>query len=401
MEILQQQDIDGSRVEVFNEAISVSYRYPVYFCRDIFAPAQGLLATLLTDSQPGRPARALAYVDEGLAAATPGLLARIVAYFDAHAARCVLARPPALVPGGEVTKTAWTSVQQILSDAGSAHLCRHSYVLAVGGGSALDMIGFSASLIHRGVRVLRVPTTVLAQCDAGIGVKTGMNAQGMKNFAGTFAPPHAVLNDFDFLKTLPDTHWTGGVAEAFKVAIIKDAGFFGDLCRNARALARRDEGAMADAIKRAAVLHLDHIRTGGDPFEFGAARPLDFGHWAAHRLEVLSHFTFGHGQAVAVGIALDSCYAARQGLISRDERDAILAGLRACGLPVWTPLLLTGLTPGRPEVLRGIDEFREHLGGVLTVTLPLGIGCKTEVHEMDESVVLRALDDLRTVAAES
>ena len=117
--------------------------------------------------------------------------------------------------------------------AAAEHMDRHSYFVAVGGGSMLDMVGFAAALIHRGLRFVRLPTTVLAQNDAGVGVKNGMNAVGAKNFVGTFAPPFAVLNDGDFLRTLPQREWVGGVAEAFKVAIIKYA-HFDYLCKKRR-----------------------------------------------------------------------------------------------------------------------------------------------------------------------
>ncbi len=197
----------------------------------------------------------------------------------------------------------------------AAGLCRHSYVAAVGGGALIDTVGFAAATAHRGIRLLRVPTTVLAQADAAIGVKNSVNAMGQKNFLGVFTPPAAVLNDFAFLSTLSQKDWIGGVAEAVKVALIKDAAFFTFLERRARALARRDLPAMRQVIYRCAALHLDHIASGGDPFEQGNSRPLDFGHWAAHRLELLSGFELGHGEAVAIGLALDTTYSYLAGLL--------------------------------------------------------------------------------------
>jgi 3-dehydroquinate synthase len=240
-----------------------------------------------------------------------------------------------------------------------------------------------------------VPTTVLGQNDAGVGVKNGMNEHGMKNFVGTFAPPFAVLNDFSFLPTLADRDWIGGVAEAFKVAIIKDAAFFYFLCAKAAAIRGRDMAPMKKLVRRCARLHLDHIRTAGDPFELGSARPLDFGHWAGHKLESLSAYRLGHGQAAALGIALDSDYAARRELISPEERQQILDGMSACGLPVWDPLLEQRRADGTLEILDGLAQFREHLGGVLTVTLPQGIGAKIEVHTMDPDLLERGVRALK------
>jgi 3-dehydroquinate synthase len=253
--------------------------------------------------------------------------------------------------------------------------------------------------VHRGLRLVRLPTTVLAQNDAGVGVKNGIDEHGMKNFAGTFAPPFAVVNDFDFLATLPDREWVGGIAEAFKVAIIKDARFFAFLCARACALRARNGRAMRALVRRCAVLHLEHIRRSGDPFEFGSSRPLDFGHWCAHQLEVMSGFTMGHGQAVAVGVALDAVYAAGAGRLTAGERERILDGLERCGLPVWSPLLKRASPSGRPDVLEGIERFREHLGGVFTAALPDSIGRRCEVRSLDEACIAEGIRFLERRAA--
>jgi 3-dehydroquinate synthase len=284
---------------------------------------------------------------------------------------------------------------------GNLHLDRQSYVVAVGGASVLDMLGFATSIVHRGLRLVRVPTTTLAQNDAGVGVKNGMDEHGAKNFLGTFAPPFAVIDDFNFLATLSQDHWIGGAAEAFKVAIIKDEAFFDFLCESADDLRRRDADAMQQTIRRCAAIHLDHIRTGGDPFELGSARPLDFGHWAAHKLELMSHFQIGHGQAVAVGIAIDSYYAMRKGLIDADLLERIVAGLARCGLPIYLDLLHTSNAAGTLEVLGGLEDFREHLGGALTVTLPDGIGRQCQVHQVGAELVTEAVDWLKQRASQS
>jgi 3-dehydroquinate synthase len=204
-----------------------------------------------------------------------------------------------------------------------------------------------------------------------------------------------VLNDYSFLSTLENKDWVGGIVEAFKVAIIKDAEFFEELCRDAGQLRARDQAAMERLIRRTAALHLEHIRTGGDPFEFGTARPLDFGHWAAHKLEAMSGYTIGHGQAVAVGIAIDSFYAMRQGLIAADEFERILAGMTECGLPVWDDLIEQRGADGVLVILDGLNQFREHLGGALSVTLPKGIGAKVEVHQVHADVVEQAIAFLK------
>jgi 3-dehydroquinate synthase len=303
----------------------------------------------------------------------------------------VPAGAPMIVPGGENAKNGWSGVREIMTRAGCEHLDRQSYIIAVGGGALLDMAGFAASLVHRGVRLVRLPSTVLAQNDAGIGVKNGMNEGGAKNFAGTFAPPYAVINDLDLLDTLPLRHWTGGAAEAFKVALIADRDFFEWLCANAHLVAARDRRVMEQLVYRTAALHLSHIAGSGDPFETGSARPLDFGHWAGHRLELISNFALSHGEAVAIGIALDCTYAMLAGYIGESECHAAVAAMRRCGLPVRSELLQRLDSAGEPDVLRGLDQFREHLGGELCVTLPCPAGSRIEVSRMDRSLLKEAL----------
>lgn len=369
----------------------VPFSYPVYFTNGLFKVDNPTLDTVCGPCANGQPHRIMLYIDAGVVAATPKLLPAIRRRLHHSKQNIQLVAPPEILPGGEQAKNGWQRVQHIMTQLGNHHLCRHSYVLAIGGGSLLDMVGFAASLVHRGLRLIRVPTTVLAQNDAGVGVKNGMNEHGVKNFVGTFAPPHAVLNDFDFLHTLDDVHWRGGIAEAFKVAIIKDAAFFDFLARQAHHLRRRDTGAMEQLVRHCALLHLDHIRAGGDPFERGNSRPLDFGHWSAHKLESISQYTLGHGQAVSIGIAIDTVYAADHGLITIHERDRIIKALRQAGLPVWSDLLLAAQQGQPPEILKGLDDFREHLGGSLTITLPKGIGHQVEVHEMEVTALLKAL----------
>jgi 3-dehydroquinate synthase len=380
--------------EPYIQQFSVPYQYPVYFTHGLFDQDNPILEKVVAGSGDAKQHRVLVYIDDGVVEATPGIEKHITAYLAQRPERFKLVRPPETVPGGERTKNGWNVVQNIMARIGNSHLCRHSFVLAVGGGSALDMIGFAASLVHRGVRLIRVPTTVLAQNDAGVGVKNGMDEHGMKNFVGTFAPPFAVLNDSHFLQTLDDKYWLGGLSEAYKVAIIKDRPLLDFLAENAQALRKRDMTAMEHVIRRAAILHLEHIAGSGDPFEFGTARPLDFGHWCAHRLEVQSNYTLGHGQAVGIGIALDTYYAYRGGLLRQDECDLVLTAMRESGLPIWSQVLEHQDENGELELLRGLKEFQEHLGGRLCITLPNHLGQKIEVHEMDARIIRDAVAHL-------
>jgi 3-dehydroquinate synthase len=268
-------------------------------------------------------------------------------------------------------------------------------VIGIGGGALLDMVGLAAATAHRGVRHVRVPTTTLAQCDSGVGVKNGINAFGKKNFIGTFTPPVAVINDFRMLASLSPRDKRAGFVEAVKVALIRDAQFFDELQRDANSLREFDLTAMQRLIHRCAELHLDHIATSGDPFEFGSARPLDFGHWSAHKLEQLSEYRIRHGEAVAIGIALDLIYSRKLGCLDSASAERAICLLETLGFDLFANELLHVDSQHALIVLDGLEEFREHLGGELTVTLLNNIGQGFEAHEMNLPIVIEAIYELK------
>ncbi|WP_019588774.1 3-dehydroquinate synthase [Deinococcus apachensis] len=385
---------------VIEQTVPVTFRYAVQFTHGLFGPENGVLRDTLA-GKGGESVKVLCVLDAGVGEAFPDLARQIGAYFARHADAMQLVAPPLVVPGGERVKGDTRHVGQV-QDAIHAHgIDRHSYVIVVGGGAVIDMVGFAAGTAHRGVRLVRVPTTVLAQNDSGVGVKNSVNAYGKKNWLGTFAPPYAVLNDLDFLAALEERDWLSGLAEAVKVALLKDASFFTWLEENAPALVARDLEAMEYAVYRCAELHLAHIAGSGDPFEMGSSRPLDFGHWAAHKLESLTSYALRHGEAVAVGLALDCTYAALKGMLPEADWRRVLDLLLALRLPVYVPELGTSAQdPADPSsVLSGLNEFREHLGGRLTIPLLTHIGRATEVHEMDFGLLRRTvglLQDLHT-----
>lgn len=380
-------------LQPIQQSVSVKFNYDVHFTNGLFELDNPLLTQVIAADAEIIPKKVLAVVDGGLLKHHPGLLKKISVYAQFYSDIITFSDEPLIIPGGEIVKNEPRFVEQIHQFIDAGGLCRHSYVLAIGGGALLDMVGYAATTAHRGIRLLRVPTTVLAQNDSGVGVKNGINAFGKKNFLGTFMPPYAVLNDFDFLTTLDDRDWRSGIAEAVKVALIKDAEFFQFITTDADKLAARDMKAMERLIYRCAQLHLDHIAKSGDPFEKGSSRPLDFGHWAAHKLEHITDYKLRHGEAVAIGIALDSTYSYLKGLLSRSEWQRILDTLKKLGFTLYVSALTEQLhQPDHPHNLfRGLSEFREHLGGQLTITLLQGIGRGIEVHQVDLSVYKQAV----------
>lgn len=378
-------------MDLIERTIQATWQHRVLFSEAIFDPANPVLREVLGT---GHRSASLLVVDESLVAALPGLSPMVCRYFAIHDPPLRLVCPPLVRKGGEQAKSSWANVSEVHRAIDMYHLDRHSYVIAVGGGALLDQVGLAAATAHRGVRHVRIPTTTLSQCDSGVGVKNGINAFGKKNFIGTFAPPFAVINDFRLLATLPSREKRAGYAEAVKVACIRDSAFFEVIERDAALLRRFEPEAMRRLVRRCAELHVEHIASSGDPFEFGSARPLDFGHWSAHKLEQITDFKISHGAAVAIGIALDVTYSKRMGFLDAESAERILRLLENLGFELFAPELLLPGKRREPQVLDGVEEFRQHLGGQLCLTLLSGIGQAFEVHEIDIARVLASIQEL-------
>jgi 3-dehydroquinate synthase len=296
------------------------------------------------------------------------------------------------VAGGELCKNDPNTISRLLELLSQRAIDRHSFTIAIGGGAVLDAVGYASAIFHRGVRHIRFPTTVLAQDDSGVGVKNAVNQFGLKNLVGTFAAPWAIISDSSFIDMLPPREKQAGMSEAVKVALIRDGRFFNWLEAHADDLARFSKSHLDHLIKASAELHMRQIRLGGDPFEMGSARPLDFGHWSAHKLEQLTRNEVNHGEAVAIGVALDTRYSVLSGRLAAGEDERVADLLERLGFVLWHDKLRQCDSRGRPLVLKGLADFQEHLGGELTVTLLAGIGRGVEVHEMDEKIVGQSID---------
>ncbi len=369
------------------QTFSVKFEYNVFFTSSLFDTSNRLLADFFAQHTVGGSTKKLLFViDEGVLKNHPDLTSQIKLYFKDQPG-WELIDDIIVLPGGEVVKNEDVFLQQLLSAVNTHKIDRHSYLIAIGGGSLLDVAGYAAAIAHRGIKHSRVPTTVLSQNDSGVGVKNSVNYFGKKNFLGTFTPPVAVFNDDIFLKTLTQRDWIAGMSEAVKVALINDAQFFNWLENHATDLVNRDLKAMNELIKRCAQLHVMHIG-GTDPFERGSLRPLDFGHWSAHKLEQLSNFDVLHGEAVAMGIALDTIYSNLAGLLPAKQASRIIHLLQKLDFELTHPLM--SMTSANSEILAGLQEFREHLGGQLTIMLLENIGQGIEVHEIDISLMRHA-----------
>lgn len=375
---------------VVSSPIVVEQEHRLFFSRDIFKPTNHTLCKALLTGKEIGPLSVLVFWDAGLASAFPAITANIIGWFAAHSDKLHLSAPPIKLAGGEPAKNDFAELQSLWSSIDAAKLCRHSCIIAIGGGAVLDLVGFAAATAHRGIPLLRVPTTSLSQADGGVGVKNGVNYFSKKNWLGAFSVPRAIVNDAAFLEKLPPRERRAGLIEAVKVALIRDRDFYHTLASQAAALATFTAEPYEAAIRECAIQHFTHIASAGDPFERGSARPLDFGHWAAHKLEQLSNFQLTHGEAVALGMSLDLVYARRIGLLPAETCESILQVIATLGFAQSHPLF----ADPKP-LLAGLEEFREHLGGRLTIPLIRAPGERVDVHEMNHAEVEGALAELR------
>ena len=363
---------------------NVTFRHRLRFTGDVLGSDSDVLADLLESSESRTP-RVQFWLDEHLANANPDLRQRLRSFARRNNHRFQVVGNPQMVPGGEAVKNDVHVLERMLKVLNEADMDRRSYVVVIGGGAVLDAVGFAAAIAHRGLRLIRIPTTTLAQADSGIGVKNGVNLFEKKNWLGSFAVPWGVINDRALLETLSDRDFRCGFSEAVKVSLLKDTAFFDRILRDAESIAARGP-ACWPVIQESAQWHLRHITTGGDPFEMLEARPLDYGHWSAHKLETMSNFELRHGEAVAIGVAVDTVYSSLVHRLPTEDADRVLMALEQLGLLLGHPALQQ-----TNQLFNGLEEFRQHLGGQLTITMLEAIGHPINVHDINWERMVEAI----------
>lgn len=361
-------------------------------CQDLFSKDFGILEGLFEGSGESPP-KVQTWVDSGVFEFAPQKIDSLRRLLENS--QSIDFRGLRVLPGGESSKMSTDTINDIWTSFNDNDLDRRSYVLAIGGGAALDSVGYAAALSHRGIRIIRVPATTLSQADSGVGVKNAINYFGKKNWLGTFHVPWAVVNDYGILDSLSGRDFLCGFSEVLKVFLLKCSDRFKWLCDHAVDINRRDQKVCQEAINHSVLYHLDHITKGGDPFESESARPLDFGHWSAHKLEPLSNFEIRHGEAVAIGVALDCIYSSKVHGLDRDLCYAAVKCLADMGLPTFHQLI-----HNNSEILLGLEEFRQHLGGILTVTMIKSPGNPINVHSISHDSMNESIEELKSLSLE-
>ena len=393
--ITQSSTMINKNNDIHWQKYEVPYEFPVCFTEDVFNKNNKIFLDIIRKNEKDKRHNIIFFIDEGITKHYEDLVTEIKQYINEYDKYLHLVTDPILVPGGEKIKSNLYFIEQIQESINQYNIDRHSYVIAIGGGAVLDAIGLVAATSHRGIRHIRKPTTVLSQNDSGVGVKNGVNLFGSKNYVGTFTPPFAVINDINFISKLSERDKIAGMAEAVKVALIRDKSFFNWLELNSEKLALFEKNEMKQMIRKCAELHMYQISNGGDPFEMGSARPLDFGHWSAHKLESMTNYRLRHGEAVAIGIALDARYSVLAGMLDKGLEERICYLLEYLGFKLWNVAIEKTNKDNGLELIKGLKDFQEHLGGELTITLLKNIGVGFEVHEIDTSLVQESIQWLK------
>ncbi|WP_049780784.1 sedoheptulose 7-phosphate cyclase [Terriglobus saanensis] len=296
--------------------------------------------------------------------------------------------------GTEAEKTV-KMAEDICRAALSAGLRRDGLIVAVGGGVTLDVAGFAASILRRGVRYVRVPTTLIGLVDVSVGVKQAVNAFGTKNVLGSFYPPLACVLDYGFLKTLPACHIAAGFSEVIKMAILCDGPLFEEIERHGPTLTfssfqEPKEVGMRIA-ETAELLMMQELAP--NLFEDDLARRVDFGHTFSPVIEIDSDFRISHGEAVGLDMLLSTAIAANCGLCNSDVLDRLARLLDALSLPVWHEEM-----PSPSRLMIALSKARDHRGGALNLVVPRSAGSVAFLQDVSVEELVRACNDLQRFA---
>jgi 3-dehydroquinate synthase len=382
-------------MKIIKQSFQIRFKYNIIFTTDIFNTNNKTIINILNKLNKNKK-KVLLFIDKNVYKTNDYLKTKIKEYIKTNENYINLVCDPILITGGEKIKNHYNIVKYAYKIIDTYKICRQSYVLAIGGGTLQDLIGFITSTAHRGIKLIRIPTTTLSQDDSGVGVKNGINFNNKKNFIGCFNTPYAVINDFNFLHSLKKENFIEGFSEAIKVALIKNKKLFYLIKNNTKEILNRNKIITEKIIYICAKIHAEHISKKGDPFELTSSRPLDFGHWSAHKIESLSKYKISHGKSVAIGIALDCTYSYIMKILKRSNWKNIINTLLNLKLPIYSKEL--SLTENNEnKIFKGLEEFREHLGGKLTITLIKNIGKKIETHHINKSIYEKSIKLLKKI----
>jgi 3-dehydroquinate synthase len=286
------------------------------------------------------------------------------------------------VPVGEDQKCLDTAAR-LYSELSKLNTERTTTIVALGGGVIGDLAGFVAATYMRGVALVQIPTTLLAQCDSSIGGKVAVNHGNLKNQIGTFYHPKLTISDTDTLKTLSVREFCDGLAEVIKYGIIQDDQFFSYLENSIKQIRNLEETALAYIVSRSATIKSGIVEK--DEFDLGLRNILNFGHTIGHAIESVSNLSIWHGEAVAIGMIIESKISETLKLLSKDEVERITKLLKVSGLSVEIPNL------DRDQIIEAMYHDKKANRGKLKFALPQGIGKVEIIDDIPVEIIKKAL----------
>ena len=357
--------------------------YPVLVEEDVFAEGNPALADLLREVTGSDAPRVLMVADGNVVQRTEGLGTRIGRYVQTHGVK--LAAAPVVMGGGEKVKADnLQSVLKVAAAALDAKVGATDVVLALGGGTILDVAGYAACQVRGGVKLVRMPTTVAAMLDAAFAEDAAVDSPVVKDALRVFCPPAAVVVDPKFAATVLDGVWRGGIGEAVRQAAVGDGALMKKIAKAAEALRGRDMAVLAEIVRACVESRVRKGRT-------------DFALWSAHRLEAMSGYKLPHGYAVPIGICIDCAYAVEKGYMKEEDQEAVCRVLADCGA-------LDGLAHShhlmtQPDsILFGLDAWRLSKGRE-AIVVPAGIGKCREEESPDREVFRKVIKEFHEVSA--
>lgn len=296
---------------------------------------------------------------------------------------------PVVIPAGEASKT-FASAAMLCGEAARRGLDRKSVIVALGGGVTGDLAGFAAAIYMRGIRVIQIPTSLLAMVDSSVGGKTAVDLPEGKNLAGAFHQPQTVLIDPAFLQTLPMRERIGALAEVVKYGVALDRDFFEFLEVHAEKLLspEPDTDLFRQIICTSCRIKARIVAE--DEKESGVRKYLNYGHTYGHAVELLSHFSLSHGESVAIGMAAAARLAVREGMWQAEEEMRQNALLQKLGLPVTIP---RDMTPDRITGIMGHDK--KNTAGAINLVLPVKLGEVTCCSFTDTARIRQVAEELQ------
>ena len=352
--------------------------YPVVFAEDAFAEDNTALAETLRGVTGSETPRIMLVADMNVVQHTEGLGTKIGRYVKTHGIDLV--DSPVVLPGGEKIKCdSLHCAHRVATAAVEARIGAGDCVLALGGGTILDVASWAAAQARGGIKIVRIPTTVASMIEAGFVDNAALDCAGIKDALRVPCTPAAVVIDTRFASTVLDGVWRAGYSEAVRIATVADADLVGRLADMAGDFSGRDDAAMVEAVNGAIAARR---KCGG----------TDFGLWSALRLEAMSGYKLPHGYAVAIGVAVDTAYAQLRGLMTEQERALVMRSLEECGA-MDGALHSRYLVAQTESVLRGLDAWRLTTGGE-SISLPTGLGACV-VEKVDRETMKQALNMIK------